>query len=636
MSGISAITPYSPPLLFEESSGITDTFLHQFIPQCKVVATQAWEQFKEIWSRESEDTLLLRKLIDNPQNLSVHEDKIVSIILNDRPYSKEGHLLKKLLGILSEDRLYGLINKFFEKAFEQNRDHFHTVLQYLDVDKLENIIKSNEAISSVDDAIQELSRCLPEPKPIRQKSLSLEIRKTFSVVINFFPHFMDTFLKAFNLIDVGKEPETVWDFSAVLDIYYKVFVIPHGLVTVLGAIIAAPVHLYLITAAIIVSCVIGICLYLKYRPCPKNLPLAINLTEKGKKGKLDSVVGRDLEIRTVSSYLGKKKDDVKTFILLVGESGVGKTELVKGIAQEYREKTIFSISAPELTSGFTSVGDKLRLLFMDIKGHENEVVFFIDELGDAIKKNPKENIGGVLKPFLGKDGVQVIAAVTKKEYEEQILNDSSLGSRFYKIDVLPTTPDQTWMILRERMHSKGKEIRFEKGIADYIIKKTTEVGKNCLQPRQAVKVLDLAINHVGSLNIENYVSEKLQEERDTLKKKQQKYAEFPSENATLVKEISSHQEECTKLEVEHITLREKALKTIGLIKRQKEFQSFRNQLACQIDKGTHLSEKRKHLLFLHWILLPWTENKIEELAKKIPEEIPFQVDRVLIDKIIKG
>ncbi len=102
---------------------------------------------------------------------------------------------------------------------------------------------------------------------------------------------------------------------------------------------------------------------------------------------------------------------------------------------------------------------------------------------------------------MNRGGIQVIAAVTKDEYKKHILADDALASRFYKIDVDSTTDEQTHMILNVRMENKGSGIRFEKGIENKIIKKTNELSENHLQPRHAVKVLDLAINQIRSFDI---------------------------------------------------------------------------------------------------------------------------------------
>ncbi len=342
---------------------------HHWIPKIQTDTLQSWERFKALWHKESDDTKFLKELLrtqEHDLNFEEHTDRLSTLILTSSPYKPEGHLLKAVTKRLNIDQLTLLLEDVFTKTLNKEND-FNIPLKFIDHSHLEHIMKQKHG----DEIVDQLVTCLPKSK-FDQKSTSVQpgIRKTISVVINFFPQFMDTVLKAFNLIEVGKGPQSIWDFAAMLEIYYKIFMIPHGLVMLLGTLISAPLTLYLTATAITIAAIIGVCVYIIYRPCPNKLPLARNLTDEAAKGKLDPVVGRDDEIREISAFLGK--DDIKTHLILVGDPGVGKTELVKGVAQQYKEKTIFYLNAPELaTTGYTSFGDKLRSIFLDIKGHED-------------------------------------------------------------------------------------------------------------------------------------------------------------------------------------------------------------------------------------------------------------------------
>ena len=390
---------------------------HEFIPKLHCTCQQSWDRFKASFFGESRENQFLKTLTKMETiDWDSHKEEIAEILLKASPYGRKGHFLKILLKRCDIENLKGILNLTFEKIFDSSQFNFERILKFLDQKDAASASCSKELMEE----IQEIAESLPDIEANKTNKVESEIRKTFKVALNFFPNLMDTMLKAFNLIEAGKGPETMWDFAAMMEIYFKVFMIPHSIFLVVGAVVAVPWQVFLITGVLVLAAVVGVCLYLKYRPCPSKLPRARNLTEEAELGKLEPVIGREKEIHQMGTFLGKKEDGILTNLLLVGEPGVGKTELVKGVAQKYKEKTIFALNAPELASGYTPVGDKLRLLFLDIKGHEDKVVFFIDELGEAIKKNSMANIGGFLKPFLGPDGVQVIAAVTSEEFKEHI------------------------------------------------------------------------------------------------------------------------------------------------------------------------------------------------------------------------
>jgi len=595
---------------------------HRFVPKVTRFTDQSWEKFQALFTAESKETKYLRKLTKQSSiEWEIHQDKIATILVSTKPYSREGHLLKALLKRCDGTALQKIIYLTFDKIFDSSKSDFEKVFKFIDADKLNTFSDS----STVMQEIKEMAECLPCQDTQNASSVESEIKKTFGVVLRFFPNFMDTLLKAFNLIEAGKGPETIWDFAAMMEIYFKIFMIPHGVFVIVGAVVSVPWQMFLITGGFILAAVIGICLYLKYRPCPNKLPRAINLTEKAKLGELQPVVGREKEIHEIGTYIGKKKDGILTNLILVGDPGVGKTELVNGVAQHYKEKRIFSLSATELAGGYTSVGDKLRLIFLDIKGHEDEVVFFIDEFGDAIKKNPQVNIAGFLKPLLGPSGVQVIAAVTSKEYKEQILTDDALQDRFTKIAVNPLSEEQIIKILQKRMDHKGKTVCFEPKIAEEIYEKTKDMS----QPRNAVKLLDLAINRVRAFDIGKYVSKDLLEVQDKLEARQKAYQHAldhgKKEKSTIAKEIQGLKSQIERLRGETIKTRRLARKVKHLISRKLTLQRKRNILAKK-------SPQNSLLPFLHWTLLPWMEAKINESIKQV-KDIPMQVDSDLIHQI---
>lgn len=612
----------SHPFFSEPIANMERTF-HHYIPKIPQYAEFAWDRFKTLFIGESKETLYLKELTSlEVINWNEEETSIANILSQANPYGIQGHLLKGILKRCDDKALKNILLLSFEHLFEASNEDYLKLLNFIGT----KVLKQSPGNATLLEEVQELAACMPNNPISEKQSIGSELRKTFNVVWRFFPNFMDTILKAFNLIEAGKGPESVWDFAAMMEIYFKIFMIPQGIFVIVGAAVDVAWQLFLITGLIVLGGVIGICLYLKYRPCPNQLARARNLTDEAKLGKLEPVIGRDQEIQKIGSYLGKAKDGIYTNILLVGEPGVGKTELVKGLAQKIKEKTIFAINAPELSSGYNSPADIMRLMLLDIKGHEKEVVFFFDELGESMKKNGKANLTGYLKPLLASDGVQVIAALTKYEYEEVLAKDKAFCERFTKIEVKPTSKEVTLEILQERMRLKGGGIKFQPGLAEAIYTKT----ENMLQPRNSVKLLDLAINHVSAFDISLFVPKKLQEANAALKEKQLEYEKAhksgKSEKKLIAQKIYDLQE-AVRLESEKSQkMTESAMKTKALIALERTFSEKRDQLARE-------QSSCKELLFLHALLLPWMEKKALKLLESI-EEIPMQIDESLIQQLV--
>ena len=584
-----------------------------------------WERICKKFRCESEDAKYLKEILSGDLQ-GLDYERLSRIILKSAPFSKEGHYLRKVLSRLAKSELEELFEVYFSLS-SIGTWNIKPLLEFLDESNLEKLVDDDKYVGYFKEKIQELADCLPDIEIEPKNTIKREMLKTFTVVANFFPHFMDTILKAFNLLEAGKGPETMWDFSALLEIYWKIFMIPHGVVTLISAGFSAPHEIYMISAAIVLAIVITVCVYIKFRPCPTQLPRARNLTLEADRGKLEPVVGRDHEIQEVAGYLGNRDDNIKTNLMIIGDPGVGKTELIKGVAQKYKEKRIFYLNGPELASGFTPVGDRLRLLFLDVKGHEDKVVFFIDELGEAIRGNPAANFTGFLKPFLSQDGVQVIAATTSEEYNEHIKTDDSLANRFTTIELEATTEEQTRTILHDRIKRKGAEVRFSEGVIDKIIDLTNQE----MQPRSAVQLLDVAINSVRSFNLGRFCPKQLEESRLALANARHRYqnvvdrGEEPERD--LMPEIHRLRDEISGLEKENEKEIENAKRLRKLIQVQRQFAIVRSRLIKQ------WTNESKEGAFLQFFILPWIEKTIEELMEKIHEEIPVEVNESLLEHI---
>ncbi len=184
-------------------------------------------------------------------------------------------------------------------------------------------------------------------------------------------------------------------------------------------------------------------------------------------GKLDPVIGRDSEIRSVIRILSRK---TKNNPVLIGEPGVGKTAIVEGLAHRIvrgdvpeglKDKTIFALDLTALMAGAKYRGEfeeRLKAVLTEIKNSEGRVVLFIDEVHMIVgagKTEGSPDAGNMLKPMLARGELHCIGATTLDEYRKHVEKDAALERRFQPVLVDAPTVEDSISILR------GLRERFE-------------------------------------------------------------------------------------------------------------------------------------------------------------------------------
>ena len=191
-----------------------------------------------------------------------------------------------------------------------------------------------------------------------------------------------------------------------------------------------------------------------------------NIIDDAKKGKIDPVIGRDEEIRSITRILSRK---TKNNPVLIGEPGVGKTEIVEGLAlriirgdvpSSLKDKTIWELDMASLVAGAKYRGEfeeRLKNVLNEVKKSEGQIIMFIDEIHTIVGTGAEGamDTSNILKPMLARGEIHVIGATTLNEYRKYIEKDGALERRFQKILVAPPTVEDTITILR------GLKERFE-------------------------------------------------------------------------------------------------------------------------------------------------------------------------------
>lgn len=203
---------------------------------------------------------------------------------------------------------------------------------------------------------------------------------------------------------------------------------------------------------------------------PSSSPLdnfASNLNELARQGRIDPLIGRELEVeRTVQILCRRRKNNP----LFVGEAGVGKTAIAEGLAKKVvdgevpevlRDATIYALDLGALVAGTKYRGDfekRLKALLTQLK-KEHHAILFIDEIhtliGAGAASGGVMDASNLIKPMLANGELKCIGSTTYQEFRGVFEKDRALARRFQKIDITEPSIDDTYHILR------GLKSRFE-------------------------------------------------------------------------------------------------------------------------------------------------------------------------------
>jgi len=183
-----------------------------------------------------------------------------------------------------------------------------------------------------------------------------------------------------------------------------------------------------------------------------------NLTRAAQEGKLDPVVGRQLEVERVMQILSRR---TKNNPVLIGEPGVGKTAVVEGLAQliaadevpeTIRGKHLYTLDLAALVAGSKYRGefeDRLKKVMKEIR-ERRDVILFVDEMHTLVGAGAAEgaiDAASIVKPALARGELQTIGATTLDEYRKYVEKDSALERRFQPIMVGEPSVEETIRIL---------------------------------------------------------------------------------------------------------------------------------------------------------------------------------------------
>ncbi|WP_373439937.1 ATP-dependent Clp protease ATP-binding subunit [Metamycoplasma equirhinis] len=359
-----------------------------------------------------------------------------------------------------------------------------------------------------------------------------------------------------------------------------------------------------------------------------------NLTELALNNKLEPVINRDEEIRSLVRILSRK---TKNNPVLVGEPGTGKTAIVEGLARKIVEnqvpenlkgKQLIELDIAALIAGTQYRGqfeERLKGILSAVEKANGEVLLFIDEIHMIVGagETGESNIdaANMLKPMMARGQLHLIGATTLDEYRKYIEKDPALERRMQKVMILEPSVQDTITILRgvkERFESYH-EVKIEDEALVAAANLSSRYISDRFLPDKAIDLIDEAAANIKtemnylpeSLEKINYEIAKLEIEKVALINDSEK--QMPQKNHQRVNEINKILEKLKndKLAIENNWKSEKDdIQKFAAIK--ENIEELNRQLPLLQGEGKYIEASK-----IMYALLPELSKKRDELEKKI-------------------
>ena len=323
-----------------------------------------------------------------------------------------------------------------------------------------------------------------------------------------------------------------------------------------------------------------------------------NLTDLAMQNKLEPVINRDDEIRSLIRILSRK---TKNNPVLVGEPGVGKTAIVEGLARKIVEnevpedlkgKDIIELDMASMIAGTQFRGqfeERIKALLKKVEASNGNIILFIDEIhmivGAGSTNEGSMDAANILKPMMARGQLHLIGATTLDEYREKIEKDPALERRMQKVMIEEPSIDDTITILR------GIKERYE--------------------TYHEVKIEDEALVAAANLSA-RYISDRFLPDK-AIDLIDEAAANIKTEMNYLPEELQKVQQNIARLEIEKVAL-----------KNEKETKKNQDRIAT-IDKELNVLREKEKLLKANWDeekediqKLSSTKQNIEQLKSKLP------------------
>ena len=343
-----------------------------------------------------------------------------------------------------------------------------------------------------------------------------------------------------------------------------------------------------------------------------------NLTQMALDGKLDPVIGREHEIQRVIQILSRR---TKNNPCLIGEPGVGKTAVVKGLAQRIAagdvpdtiaDKRVMTLDLSGMVAGSKYRGEfeeRIKKVIAEVV-EAKDVLLFIDEIHTIIGAGGAEgalDASNILKPSLARGELQLIGATTINEYRKYIEKDSALERRFQPVTVDEPSEEESIAIL------KGLRSRYEEHhrveITDDALEAAVKLSSRYINDRFLPdKAIDLIDEAASKVRLSNYT-------------KPSKIKDYEAQIDDLEEEKES-------------AIRDEAYEKAGDIKKKQE--KLKEKIRLTLEKWEKEKETRKLVVGENEVadvVAGWTKIPVKKLAQEESERLK-NLEGILHERVV--
>lgn len=551
------------------------------------------ERIKEITNRQQEN-LSEAEVIDLKWAFAISRWRLLSVFgVKDHLKELPEQIMQQFLSTISE-----------KKDVLMYMDDY---ISLLDRPHLINFLKQNEAvIESRIAAFLDLKND-PTMESFYSKEGKLLFKEAFYSAEFILRNILDCFIGSFGLNDLNPDRQLTnnkYMARERLKFYKNLFSIPASFFQFFALYLKSPIALTL-AASVSLSIPLITYVYKKYfKECPRNVVFLDNFREK----RIEPVYPRQQFLQRIETAFSSGKG-----VLVVGESGVGKTFLVHSFIQEVLAgRSCKFIKNPEVfgcsASSFVSYKNELSFEYLKntFQKHNDQVIFFFDEFASFFQENGLSiSLQNSLKTF-SEEYKYTIGATTQKEYEEFIEGNETItkdSRRFEVIKLSAMEGEELEMALDYQLRHKQPGIEVEKDVLSYIAKKA--------KVHKAAAILELAIRQITDLSFDESDIElsKLKQKQAFLAiKLQRSTGDCSKENIeyrnvlTKINQIENNQEKkrrefekikSLELEYERIKKRRFQLVYHEMDKKAKELW-LKNEAVVKILQ-THIQKRRQNI-----------------------------------------
>jgi len=369
----------------------------------------------------------------------------------------------------------------------------------------------------------------------------------------------------------------------------------------------------------------------------------VNLTDSAKSGKIDPVIGREVEIRRVMEILSRR---TKNNPILIGDPGVGKTAIVEGLAQKIvensvptplKDKEVIVLDFALLLAGAKFRGEfeeRLKGVIKAVEEADSKYIMFIDELHTLVGGGAAEgsnDAANILKPALARGTLRLIGATTITEYRKYIEKDPALARRFQQVTIDEPTIEDTISILRgiKEKYELHHGIRITDTALISAAKLSAQYIPQRFLPDKAIDLIDEA---AAAIKIE---TESMPAELDELKRRimqlEIELAALRREKTEIAKSRKKKQEETLeKLKKQASVIEKRWNEQKDLIKKIQDIRAKIDAFRIELEKAERTVDLQK-AAEIKYGKIPELEKKLQEqddILKKIPTE-----ERVLREEV---